>query len=99
MTGAIFGITLLLLQAGPDATFRDLASRAAAALERNPEEAIALYRQATSLRPSWAEGWFYTGAALYQLNRYPECRDAFEHVVSLAPGKGTAWGFLGLCEY
>jgi len=82
--------------AAPD--FDDLARRAAAALQRNPQEAAALYRQTVALRPSWAEGWFYLGASEYQLKQYREAREALAHASELAPDNGAAWAFLGLSE-
>ncbi len=83
----------------PDPSFDELARRAQEAVDSKPAEAVALFRQALALRPSWADGWLYLGAELYQLNRYREARDAFRNGIPLAPGNGTAWGFLGLCEY
>jgi tetratricopeptide (TPR) repeat protein len=82
----------------PD-TFEDLARRAEAALDRDPAQAAALYKQALDQRPSWPEGWFYIGGALYRLNRYTEAVDAFRKGLDLSPQSGTAWGFLGLSEY
>jgi tetratricopeptide (TPR) repeat protein len=100
MSFVILGLTLLLFQTSPEtAEFDSLAKLAAAALDRKPEEAVALYRQALGIRPAWAEGWLYLGASLYQLQRYPESRDALKQGVSLASQKGTPWAFLGLCEY
>lgn len=85
------------LQAVPD--FDDLARRAAAALQSNPQEAAGLYRKTVSLRPAWAEGWFYLGASEYQLKHYPEARTALIRAGALAPDNGAAWAFLGLAEY
>jgi tetratricopeptide (TPR) repeat protein len=83
--------------AAPD--FDDLARRAAAALQQNPQEAANLYRQTVTMRPSWAEGWFYLGASEYQLKRYREAREALARAGELAPDNGAAWAFLGLAEY
>src|ERR1700676_4599162 len=80
-------------------SFDDLARRAEAALDSNPAEAATLYKQALDLRPSWPEGWFYLGGALYRLNRCAEGVDVFHKGLDLSPKNGTAWGFLGLCEY
>jgi predicted Zn-dependent protease len=85
------------IPASPD--FDDLARRAAAALERSPQEAAALYRQAVEKRPAWAEGWFYLGASEYQLKHYREARVALTRAGELAPDNGAAWAFLGLAEY
>ncbi|MGA2326032.1 MAG: tetratricopeptide repeat protein [Bryobacteraceae bacterium] len=79
-------------------SFEDLARRAEAVLDSRPAEAASLYRQALAIRPEWAEGWFYLGAALYQTGRYAEASDAFRKGLELAPRVGTGWAFLGLCE-
>lgn len=79
-------------------SFDDLARRAEAVLDTQPAEAAKLYRQALAIRPEWAEGWFYLGGALYQLDRYAEATDAFRKGIALAPQHGTAWAFLGLSE-
>ncbi len=76
----------------------DLASRAQAAWDSQPAEAIKLYRQALAIRPNWAEGWLYLGGGLYQLGRVAEAVDAMRKGVALAPRNGTAWALLGLCE-
>ncbi len=83
--------------AAPD--FDDLARRASAALQQNPQEAANLYRQTVAMRPSWAEGWFYLGASEYQLKHYREAREALARAGELAPDNGAAWAFLGLAEY
>jgi tetratricopeptide (TPR) repeat protein len=79
--------------------FDDLARRAEAALDSNPAEAASLYKEALQQRPSWPEGWFYLGGALYRLGRYPEAVDAFHKGLDLSPKNGTAWAFVGLAEY
>lgn len=79
-------------------SFEDLARHAEAVLDTQPAEAARLYRQALAIRPAWAEGWFYLGGALYQLDRYAEATDAFRKGIALTPQYGTAWAFLGLCE-
>jgi tetratricopeptide (TPR) repeat protein len=63
------------------------------------EEALDLYRQAIKLRPAWAEGHWYLGTTYYEIEKYPECRDAFGAVVRLQTGNGAAWAFKGLCEF
>jgi tetratricopeptide (TPR) repeat protein len=106
MKFSLFGLAILLLlcvTASAEAPakseeFDDLARRATAALQSDPQEAIGLYRSALALKPSWAEGWFYLGASLYGVNRYPESREAFEKAAKLAPSNGGVWGFLGLSE-
>ena len=85
-------------QASAKEQFDNLAHRAEAALDRRPEEAAALYKQALALRPEWAEGWLYMGGALYQSGRYAEATDALRKGVELLPSAGSGWALLGLSE-
>jgi tetratricopeptide (TPR) repeat protein len=62
-------------------------------------EALDHYATALKLRPNWKEGWWNTGAILYEQDHYPEARDAFRNLVSLEADNGPAWGMLGLCEF
>jgi tetratricopeptide (TPR) repeat protein len=95
---AILFASLLPAQTAPSDSFDDLAARAQAEVDSKPAEAVDLFRKALALRPSWPEGWLYMGADLYGLQRYGEAREAFRKGIGLAPS-GTAYGFLGLCEY
>src|SRR5271157_3584053 len=90
------GLAHAQTEAAPN--FEDLAQRAQAALQVRPAEAAKLYRQAVGMRPDWAEGWFYLGASLFDLERYAESRDAFRQEVKLAPRMGPGWAFLGMAE-
>lgn len=72
---------------------------AAARDARRIEESIALYQEAVRLRPSWVEGYWHLGTAFYELDRYPEARDAFARVVRSQPKYASAYGFKGLCEF
>jgi len=65
----------------------------------NWEEAANLYAQVVKLKPDYIEGHWYRGTALYQLDRFAECRDAFKRTTRLAPKNGAAFAFLGLCEF
>ena len=63
-------------------------------------EAIRLYEEATALRPSWSEGWWYLGTMLFDSNQIAKAHDAFLHFVSVEhkqPGPG--FGMLGLTEF
>jgi tetratricopeptide (TPR) repeat protein len=62
-------------------------------------DAIAFYRQAIRLRPSWSEGWWWLGTLLYDQDRFPEAQTAFKHFVAIAPKPEPAFAFLALCEY
>jgi tetratricopeptide (TPR) repeat protein len=92
-------VLALLIASVAAADFDDLAKQAAAALDHNPEEAITLYREALALRPGWAEGWFYLGASLYQVHRFPDALDALRRAAATAANDGAAWALMGLCEY
>jgi tetratricopeptide (TPR) repeat protein len=82
-----------------DPEFDRLARQAAAARDAGRlDESIALYQKAIRLRPSWAEGSWALGTALYEIDRYAEAKDAFARVVRLQPKNGAAFGFKGLCE-
>ncbi len=84
----------------PSSKFDALAAEAAKAREANQlDRAIELYTQALALRPAWPEGHWDLGTALYELERFPEARDAFRRVLAAHPENGTAWAFKGLCEF
>jgi len=81
-------------------SFAELAQRASAARDANRiEEAIDLYRQATRIRPTWDEGWWYIGTLLYERDRFEEARAAFLQFLELKPDVGPAWALRGFCEY
>lgn len=87
----------------PSATSKDfdrVAARAEEARTANRiEEAIGLYRKALSLRPRWAEGWWYLGTLFYERDAYADAADALSRATALSPNAGTAWVMLGLCEF
>jgi len=78
--------------------FEDLSRRAQAALDKRPEEAIQLYKQALAMRPDWPEGWLYLGGSFYQAGRYAEATDALRKGIGLAPVFANGWALLGLSE-
>jgi tetratricopeptide (TPR) repeat protein len=63
------------------------------------EDAIALYTRAVRMKPDYVEGYWYQGAAHYTIDQFPQCKESFRKVVSLAPKNGAAYAFLGLCEF
>jgi tetratricopeptide (TPR) repeat protein len=63
------------------------------------EDAVDLYTRIVKLRPDYAEGYWYQGTALYQLDKFQECRDSFRKVIRFSPKNGSAHAFLGLCEF
>lgn len=62
-------------------------------------EALDHYATALKIRPDWKEGWWNTGAILYEEDQYPTARDAFRNLVALDQNNGQGWGMLGLCEF
>jgi tetratricopeptide (TPR) repeat protein len=80
--------------------FDRVAARAEEARSANRiEEAIELYRKALSLRPQWAEGWWYLGTLLYDRDAFADAAAAFGQATVISPKVGTAWVMLGLCEF
>ncbi len=67
-------------------------------IDAQPAQAATLYRQALAIRPTWPEGWFYLGGALYRTGNFAEARDAFRKGIPLSADNGRAWAFLGMCE-
>ena len=80
--------------------FETIASQAEAArVQDRVQDAILLYRQGTSLRPSWYDGWWYLGSLLYDQDRFSEADAAFQHLLGSPSHRGPTLAFLGLCEY
>jgi len=80
--------------------FEDVKKQATDAREANRlDDAVALYREALKLRPSWKEGTWYLGTSLYGQKHYADARDAFRHLAILDPENGPAWGLAGMCEF
>lgn len=93
------GISLPVIAQGPSpSSFESLSQRAAAALSSDPSQSAELYRQALTLRPDWAEGWFYLGVNLYGLKRFGESKGALTRAGKLTPENGNVWAFKGLAE-
>ena len=84
----------------PSPQFDQLLKSATAAREAEHwEDAVDLYGKIVKLRPDYAEGYWYQGTALYQLDKFQECRDSFRKVTRFSPNNGPAHAFLGLCEF
>jgi len=81
-------------------SFSDLQQRAAQARQsNNTQEQVALYRKMVTLRPSWGEGWWYLGTGLYELQRYQEALDSFQHLSRIDAKDGSSHALMGLCEF
>ena len=70
-----------------------------ARIARRLDEAVASYKNAVRIRPTWSDGWWYLGAIHYVKDHYPEARDLFSNLVALEPARGAAWVMLGLCQF
>jgi tetratricopeptide (TPR) repeat protein len=80
--------------------FDSVAAQAAAAREADKvDEAISLYRQGLTLRPAWAEGWWFLGTLYYDHDNYGEAATAFKRTALIQQKAGAPWAMLGLCEY
>jgi tetratricopeptide (TPR) repeat protein len=80
--------------------FDAIAAAAGAAREADKiEEAIGLYRQAVSLRPAWAEGWWFLGTLYYDHDKYAEAAPAFKQAAQIQVKVGAPWAMLALCEF
>lgn len=80
--------------------FARLKANAESAREtENIPEAIGLYKQLVSLRPRWAEGWWYLGTLFYDADQFANAGKAFAQLTVLQPQNGPGWAMLGLCEY
>lgn len=99
--GIVFCFSIpFVLPAQNRSDFSTLAEAARKAREDgNLEGAISLYRQAVHVRSEWAEGWWYLGTLLYDVDRFAEAVPALRKVTELAPELGAAWSFLGLSEF
>jgi tetratricopeptide (TPR) repeat protein len=80
--------------------FDTLANAAADARAANRlDEAIALYTKAVEADPAWTEGHWHLGTIYYELDRFPEARDAFRRVTQQSETNGAAWAFKAHCEF
>jgi tetratricopeptide (TPR) repeat protein len=85
---------------GQSARIQPLARQAAAARDDGRiEEAVALYRRAVALQPSWAEGWWSLGTLEYDRDAFAPARDAFTHLLKLDSTSAPALALRGLCEF
>ena len=81
-------------------SFSDLQQRADQARSANDtEEQVRLYRKMVTLRPAWGEGWWYLGTGLYELRRYDQALDAFQHLSRIDVKDGSSHALMGLCKF
>jgi tetratricopeptide (TPR) repeat protein len=93
-------VTPTPMQAAGSQNFDTIAAAASAAREADKiDEAIGLYRQAVSLRPAWAEGWWFLGTLYYDHDKYAEAAPAFKQTAEIQQKAGSPWAMLGLCEF
>ena len=80
--------------------FKTLVQQADQASQNNQlDDAIALYRKALAMKPSWADGWWSLGTIRYDRDEYQKAATAFRRVIALQPDKGSPRVMLGLCEF
>lgn len=88
------------LFAAPTRDFDQIAHQAEQALSaEHLNEAIGLYQEGLTVKPSWSEGWWALGSLLYDQDRFAESQAAFRRFVVVSPKPGPGYAFLGLCEY
>ena len=63
------------------------------------ETAIAAYRRALKIKPSWRDGWWSLGTIYYDRSQYSEAAPAFRRLVETDAKNGTGYAMLGLCEF
>ncbi len=84
----------------PQESFEQIAHQADAARAADRiRNAIDLYKRGVRLRPQWTEGWWSLGTLLYDQDRFPEAKAAFQRFAAGSPKPGPAYSFLALCEY
>ena len=84
----------------PAQLFENLSHQAEEARDaKRLPEALALYKKALQLKPTWEDGWWNAGNIAYDLDKYAECASDFRHLAALKPDLAPAWTLEGLCEY
>ena len=63
------------------------------------DEAIAGYRKALELKPSWTEGRWDLAMLLYHVDNYGDARDLFATIVEADPARSLPRALKGLCEF
>jgi tetratricopeptide (TPR) repeat protein len=108
MAGLLTALAMLALASSDHAyasqntqpSFETLSRQAEEARDaKQLEKALALYKRALALKPTWDEGLWSLGSIAYDLDRYAECATAFHRLASLKPDSAPAWTMSGLCEF
>lgn len=87
MSLALAGAVPLSAQGAPPAAPSPLQARADTAFARHDYAgAVTLYRQVAAQSPANGAAWNRLGAAYYQLGRFPEAADAYQHAYHAAGG-------------
>lgn len=63
--------------------------------DENLNDAEALLRRATQLKPDFTDAWLSLGALLRNKNKYVDAIEAYKRVVKLEPDNPAGWGGLG----
>jgi tetratricopeptide (TPR) repeat protein len=63
--------------------------------DRNPGEAEAWLRRATSIAPDFTGAWLTLGPVLLELNKHMEAIDCYQNALKSAPQNVAAWSGLG----
>ena len=58
-----------------------------------------LYMRAVRMRPDWDEGWWALGTIAYDLDKYPDCLQAFQRLLVMKPKFAPAYILSGLCQF
>jgi len=106
VTAILFFLSIIPAQSqqksamGSNRNFAALSAQADAARDGNRlDEAVALYRRALALHPSWAEGFWSLGTIEYDQEHYAQAASAFRRLIGIQTTNGTAHAMLGLCEF
>jgi tetratricopeptide (TPR) repeat protein len=95
-------LSMAAVAAGQPSTqsFEELSRSAQQAYDaQHDDDAARLFAEAVKMKPDWTEGWWAIGMIDYQHDRYPECRDALNHMVALDATAAPGFALLGLCEF
>lgn len=85
---------------GSRASFAQVSADAARArVAGEVDDAIALYRRAVGMRPTWDEGQWYLGSLLYEKGKPAEAKAAFAQVLRVHESHAAALAMSGLCEF